>query len=85
MDSEFDDKFDVTAFEITTLEERSRDIPDNEELDVPVRDILNAVERAMDEEVDRLLGMSSNFEWQEGFETFKGVPEFFSGPSQAYG
>lgn len=81
LDSEFDDEFDVSPIEITAPEGRIRDIPDNEELEEPVRAIINSVERAMDEEVDRLLGTSSNFDWQEGFDSFRGVPEVFSGPT----
>lgn len=35
----------------------------------------------MDKEVNRKLGVSCNFELQEGFETLRGVSENFSGPT----
>lgn len=33
----------------------------------------------MDDEADGMLGVSSSFIWNEGFETFRGIPETFSG------
>ncbi|RVE53465.1 hypothetical protein evm_001835 [Chilo suppressalis] len=81
-DSDFDDEFDV---EVTTetggLPGERRQIPDDEELDEPTRDVIHAVERAMDVEADRMLGVSNSFVWQQDFESFRGVPEVFSGPS----
>jgi hypothetical protein len=75
LDSEFDDEFDVP------VEATARDIPDDEDLEAPVRNIITNIERGMDDEADRLLGLSSNFTWVQGFDSFKGTPEVFSGPT----
>lgn len=79
LDSEFDDEFDVIPVETTARVER--DIPNDEELEEPVRDIVNNIERGMDDEADRLLGISSDFTWVQGFDSFTGIPEVFSGPT----
>lgn len=81
LDSEYDDEFDVLPIENTALAGRGRDIPDDEDLEEPVRQVIHAVERAMDDEVDSLFGVSTIFNWSESFDSFRGVPEVFSGPS----
>ncbi|KAL0803269.1 hypothetical protein ABMA28_017247 [Loxostege sticticalis] len=77
----FDDEFDEFTIETNALAGRGRDIPDDEDLDEPARDVIHAVERAMDTEADRLLGVSPSFVWEKDFESFRGVPEVFSGPT----
>ncbi|XP_075975371.1 uncharacterized protein LOC142976054 [Anticarsia gemmatalis] len=74
-------EFDVSPVETTALTGLRKDIPGNEELEEPVRDIITNIERGIDHEADRLLGMSTSFDWVEGFESFRGVPENFSGPT----
>lgn len=82
LDSEFDDEFDEPSIETTAVETgRSRDIPDDEDLEESVREVINGIERAIDDEADRMNGTSSSFTWQEDFDTFGGIPEFFSGNS----
>ncbi|XP_075990167.1 uncharacterized protein LOC142985807 [Anticarsia gemmatalis] len=81
LDSEFDDEFDGSPVETTALTGFRKDIPGNEELEEPARDIIINIERGIDDEADRLLGMSTSFDWVEGFENFRGVPENFSGPT----
>lgn len=79
-DSDLDDAFNEVCTEITTGHGVRRGIPNDEEIDEPIRDVVNAVEMAMDEAADRVLGVSDSYNWEEGFESFRGVPEFFSGP-----
>lgn len=81
LDSDFDDEFDVAPIERTTFTGLRRDIPDDDELEGPTQNVIVNIERGMDDEADRLLGLSSNFTWVEGFDTFRGVPETFSGPT----
>ncbi|KAL0830178.1 hypothetical protein ABMA28_003635 [Loxostege sticticalis] len=56
-----------------------RNIPDDDELDERVQTIVHSVERAMDEAVENLLGISTDFNWQTDFDTFGGVPKTFPG------
>lgn len=79
LDSEFDDEFDF-RIERTTYTGFRKDIPDNEELEEPIQHVIGNLEKGMDDEADRLLGLSPSFTWVEGFDTFRGVPEKFSGP-----
>lgn len=81
LDSDYDDEFDVMPIERATSTCLRRDIPDDEELEAPSRNVIVNIERGIDDEADRLLGLSSSFTWVEGFETFRGVPETFSGPT----
>lgn len=81
LDSEFDDEFDVVPIERTTITGFRKDIPDDDELEELTQNVIANIERGMDDEADRLLGLSSSFTWVEGFDTFRGVPEQFSGPT----
>lgn len=78
-DSDFDDEFDFE--ESTANAGMARDIPDDEELNERERTILNRVSTAMDEAVVRLTNVSVDFTWQSNFDTFRGMPEDFSGPA----
>ncbi|KAL0879784.1 hypothetical protein ABMA27_003495 [Loxostege sticticalis] len=78
-DSDFDDEFEVG--ELAASGGMDRNIPDDDELDERVQTIVHSVERAMDEAVENLLGISTDFNWQTDFDTFGGVPETFSGPT----
>lgn len=80
LDSEFDDLFDEPTFENAGLAScPNRDLPDDEELDVPEQILLGELQRTLDDEADGL-GVSDSYEWSENFDLFSGVSETFSGP-----
>ncbi|XP_073960311.1 uncharacterized protein [Choristoneura fumiferana] len=79
LDSDYDDEFDLN--EITAAGGTPRGIPDDEELEEPDANLVNSIESAMDEAIDQLIDIPTDFEWQADFDTFRGVPETFSGPA----
>lgn len=78
-DSDFDDEFNLDEFAASAG--AARDIPNDDELTERELDIVNRVSRAMDDAVDGLVGVSTDFFWQNNFDTFRSVPEIFSGPT----
>ncbi|XP_063899181.1 piggyBac transposable element-derived protein 4 [Helicoverpa armigera] len=75
LDSEFDDEFDVPVMPIV------RDLPDTEELDESLQDLVNDIDTGMDDAADCLLGTSATFTWSPDFDSFRGVRGEFSGPT----
>ncbi|CAG5001888.1 unnamed protein product [Parnassius apollo] len=78
-DSDFDDEYNIDEFAVSAG--AGRDIPEDDELNEPERNIVNTVSKAMDEAIDRQVTVSTDFVWQSNFDTFGGVPEEFSGPT----
>ncbi|KAJ2954115.1 hypothetical protein O0L34_g2337 [Tuta absoluta] len=81
LDSEFDDEFDESPVEGPTFATLDRNIPNDDELEEPVRQIIEAMESVMDAEADHLPGISTSYDWKADFGSFTGVPEVFSGPT----
>lgn len=77
-DTDYDDEFDGN---ITDIVGNERAIPSDDELDEPTQNVINDIEHGMDDAVDNLLGISTEFTWEESYESFRGKPEEFSGPA----
>jgi hypothetical protein len=75
LDSEFDDEFDVDPVETI-----ARDVPDDEELEAPVRDIINDIEKGMDRRSSAWL-IEQFYMGPRLLDSFRGTPEVFSGPT----
>ncbi|XP_041986054.1 piggyBac transposable element-derived protein 4-like [Aricia agestis] len=81
VDSEHDDEFEESLVDVANLATLDRNIPNDDELEEPVREIIGAMESVMDAEADCLPGVSTSYDWKEDFDSFTGVPESFSGPT----
>lgn len=78
-ESDSDVEFDLN--EIASSAGITRGIPDDECLEESVSNMINSMETEMDEAVEYLVNTCNVFDWRADFDTFRGVPEKFSGPT----